>query len=111
MIASAMHTTERRTKILATVGPASDSERVLRGMIEAGMDAVRLNLSHGTLEEALAVHQRVRTLAAELDRPVGTLVDLPARRSAPPASGVTASCSRTASASAWSPGRRARPTR
>jgi len=77
MIASGMHTTERRTKILATVGPASDSEPVLRGMIEAGMDAVRLNLSHGTLEEALTVHQRIRTLAAELDRPVGTLVDLP----------------------------------
>jgi pyruvate kinase len=67
----------RRTKILATIGPASDSEETLRGMILAGMDAVRLNLSHGTVEEALVVHRRVRALAAELGRPVGTLVDLP----------------------------------
>jgi pyruvate kinase len=67
----------RRTKILATIGPASESEAVLREMIDAGMDAVRLNLSHGTLEEALATHARVRALAEELGRPVGTLVDLP----------------------------------
>ncbi len=67
----------RRTKILATIGPASDSEAVLRGMIEAGMDAVRLNLSHGTLDEALATHARVRALAEEMGRAVGTLVDLP----------------------------------
>jgi len=72
-----MTLSRRRTKILATVGPASDSERVLRGMIEAGMDAVRLNLSHGTLEEALETHRRVRVLAKEMGRPVGTLVDLP----------------------------------
>ncbi|MGD9571331.1 MAG: pyruvate kinase [Thermoleophilia bacterium] len=67
----------RRTKILATIGPASDSEATLRAMMEAGMDAVRLNLSHGTLEEALATHARVRALAADLGRPIGTLVDLP----------------------------------
>lgn len=69
--------TARRTKILATIGPASDSEPVLRGMIEAGMDAVRLNLSHGTIEDALSVHRRVRRLAEEMGRTVGTLVDLP----------------------------------
>lgn len=72
-----MPVTQRRTKILATVGPASDSDRVLRGMIEAGADAFRLNLSHGTIEEALAIHGRIRALAKELGRPVGTLVDLP----------------------------------
>jgi pyruvate kinase len=77
MIAPAMPDAPRRTKILATIGPASDSEAVLRAMIEAGMDAVRLNLSHGTLEEALATHARVRALAEEIGRPVGTLVDLP----------------------------------
>ncbi len=70
-------TPARRTKILATIGPASDSDRVLRGMIAAGMDAVRLNLSHGTVEEALVVHRRVRALAEEAGRPIGTLVDLP----------------------------------
>ncbi|WP_217914709.1 pyruvate kinase [Miltoncostaea marina] len=72
-----MPLSRRRTKILATVGPASDSDRTLRAMMEAGMDAVRLNLSHGTLEEALEIHRRVRRLAEDLGRPVGTLVDLP----------------------------------
>jgi pyruvate kinase len=67
----------RRTKILATIGPASDDDATLRGMIAAGMDAVRLNLSHGTVEEALELHGRVRALAEEMGRPVGTLVDLP----------------------------------
>ncbi len=67
----------RRTKILATIGPASESEAVLRGMIAAGVDAVRLNLSHGTVEEALVIHRRVRTLAAEAGRAIGILVDLP----------------------------------
>src|SRR5271169_3531697 len=62
----------RRTKILATVGPASDNETTLRGM-----DAARLNLSHGTVEEALVVHRRVRLLAKEAGRDIGTLVDLP----------------------------------
>jgi pyruvate kinase len=77
MIVRAMPTDTRRTKILATIGPASESEATLRGMIAAGMDAVRLNLSHGTVEEALEVHARVRMLAEEAGRPVGTLVDLP----------------------------------
>ncbi len=67
----------RRTKILATVGPASDSESTLRGMMAAGMDAVRLNMSHGTVEEALEIHRRVRALAKEAGRDIGTLVDLP----------------------------------
>ncbi|MGD9696245.1 MAG: pyruvate kinase [Thermoleophilia bacterium] len=67
----------RRTKILATLGPASESEAVIRGLIGAGMDAVRLNLSHGTLEDALTIHRRVRALAAEAGRDIGTLVDLP----------------------------------
>ena len=72
-----MPLSQRRTKILATIGPASESEATLRGMIAAGMDAVRLNLSHGTLEEALEMHRRVRVLAEESGRPIGTLVDLP----------------------------------
>jgi pyruvate kinase len=68
---------QRRTKILATIGPASESESMLRDLIAAGMDAVRLNLSHGTLEEALVLYERVRKLSAEAGRPIGTLVDLP----------------------------------
>ena len=41
----------RRTKIIATIGPASDSEPVLRGLIRAGMDVARLGMAHSSLEE------------------------------------------------------------
>lgn len=72
-----METSGRRTKILATIGPACDNDATLRKMIAAGMDAARLNLSHGTIEDALVIHRRIRALAAEAGRPIGTLVDLP----------------------------------
>jgi pyruvate kinase len=67
----------RRTKILATIGPASASPETIRGMIRAGMDAARINLSHGSLEDALALHRRVRDVAAQEGRTVGTMADLP----------------------------------
>lgn len=67
----------RRTKIIATVGPASDSEPVLKGMIEAGMDVARMGLAHETLDEALARFHRIRRAAADFGRPVGILADLP----------------------------------
>lgn len=67
----------RRTKIVATVGPASDSVPVLRKLIEAGLDVVRLNLSHGELDEHLAKLANVRQAAAESGRPVAVLADLP----------------------------------
>jgi pyruvate kinase len=68
---------QRRTKILATIGPASESEPMLRELIAAGMDAVRLNLSHGTIEDGLVLYERVRKLSADSGRHIGTLVDLP----------------------------------
>jgi pyruvate kinase len=67
----------RRTKILATIGPASESPEIIRGMIRAGMDAVRLNLSHGDVDHALGIHRRVRDIAESEGRVVGTLADLP----------------------------------
>lgn len=67
----------RRTKIISTIGPASQSEPVLRDMIAAGMDCTRINMSHGSIEDALALYERIRKLSAESGRPVGTLVDLP----------------------------------
>ncbi len=67
----------RRTKIIATIGPKSDTEEVMVDMIHAGMDVARLNLSHGTLEESLARFQRVRNASAIVGRPIGILVDLP----------------------------------
>jgi pyruvate kinase len=67
----------RRTKIIATIGPASDSEAALKGMIAAGMDVARLGLAHETLDQALARFHRIRQAAADYGRPVGILVDLP----------------------------------
>ncbi len=67
----------RRTKIIATIGPASDSPPVLRRLVEAGMDVARIGLAHGTLDDAMARYRAVRAVAAELEAPVGVLVDLP----------------------------------
>jgi len=67
----------RRTKIVATIGPASDSEEVLRRLMEAGVDVCRLGLAHGTLEEHSERIVRIRKVAAELDRPIAILGDLP----------------------------------
>ncbi len=67
----------RRTKIVATIGPASREPATLRAMIEAGMDVARLNYSHGTLEEHAQTAQRVRNAAGEAGRPVAILQDLP----------------------------------
>lgn len=67
----------RRTKIIATIGPASDSEAVLKGMLAAGMDVARLSLAHESLDQALARYHRIRKAAADFERPIGILVDLP----------------------------------
>jgi pyruvate kinase len=65
-----------RTKIVATVGPASESSETIQRMIEAGVSVFRFNFSHGTLEEHALRLQRVRELAAQLDAPVAVLGDL-----------------------------------
>ncbi|CAB4323006.1 MAG: pyruvate kinase [Actinobacteria bacterium] len=67
----------RRTKIIATIGPASESEAGLASLIDAGMDIARINLSHGTLEHGLERFHRVRKVSALRRRSVGILVDLP----------------------------------
>jgi len=66
----------RRTKIIATVGPASDSDQVLDALIQAGTDIVRLNFSHGTHETHAAIYARVRAAAARSGRDVAILQDL-----------------------------------
>ena len=68
---------DRRTKIVATIGPASDDVDTLTRMIDAGMDVARLNFSHGTPEEKARTAQRVRAAADRLERPVAILQDLP----------------------------------
>lgn len=66
----------RRTKIVATLGPASDSEAQLRQLIEAGLDVARVNFSHGTHEEHAARIARVRAQAEAVGKPVAILQDL-----------------------------------
>jgi pyruvate kinase len=67
----------RRTKIVATIGPASREPETLRRMVEAGMDVARLNYSHGTVEEHAETVRRVRDAAGGVGRPVAILQDLP----------------------------------
>ena len=67
----------RRTKIVATIGPASREPEVLVRMVEAGMDVARLNFSHGTAEEHAEVIGRVRDAAGRAGRQVAVMQDLP----------------------------------
>ncbi|MEQ1601822.1 MAG: pyruvate kinase [Methylophilaceae bacterium] len=66
----------RKTKIVATLGPASSSEEVLERMISAGVDVVRLNFSHGSAQDHIDRAKLVREIAARHRRPVGVLCDL-----------------------------------
>lgn len=66
----------RRTKIIATLGPATDRREVLRGVIEAGADVLRLNMSHGPPEMQAERTRMVREVAAEAGREVAVLFDL-----------------------------------
>jgi pyruvate kinase len=67
----------RRTKIVATLGPACDDAAGIESLLRAGTDVVRLNLSHGPADEHLRRLETVRTVAGRLGRPVAALVDLP----------------------------------
>lgn len=71
-----MRTQLRRTRILATLGPATDAAGVLEAMLAAGVDAVRLNFSHGSASEHAARVARVRAAARALGREIGILGDL-----------------------------------
>ena len=68
--------TPRRTKIVATLGPASSDAKTLERMIEAGLDVVRMNFSHGTAAEHKKRVDLIRQLARKAGRAVGVLVDL-----------------------------------
>ena len=67
----------RRTKIVATIGPASRDPEILVQMIDAGMDVARLNFSHGSADEHAETAQRVRDAANRAGRSVAILQDLP----------------------------------
>lgn len=66
----------RRAKILATLGPASNTQEIIESMMEAGVDAVRINMSHGTTDEHAETIDRARAASAALNKPLAILVDL-----------------------------------
>ncbi|KIX13196.1 pyruvate kinase [Dethiosulfatarculus sandiegensis] len=66
----------RRTKIVATLGPATDSPEMIGKLIEAGLNVVRLNFSHGTHESHRQTIALVRRIAKEMNRTIGILQDL-----------------------------------
>ena len=66
----------RHTKIVATLGPASSSQDVLERLVQAGIDVVRMNFSHGTAEDHRARAEGIRAAAAKYGRTVGILGDL-----------------------------------
>jgi pyruvate kinase len=68
--------TPRRTKIVATVGPASSTPETLRAIAEAGMDAARLNFSHGTHEDHAERIRLVREIEKDIGRPIAIIADL-----------------------------------
>ncbi|GAB23052.1 pyruvate kinase [Gordonia polyisoprenivorans NBRC 16320 = JCM 10675] len=66
----------RRTKIVCTLGPATNSEERLKELVEAGMDVARLNFSHGSHEDHRTVYERVRRAGDAAEKAVGILADL-----------------------------------
>ena len=67
---------QRKAKIVATIGPASDSEEILEALITAGMNVARLNFSHGTHEEHAARIAKIRSISKKIGKSVGILQDL-----------------------------------
>ncbi|MCI4439633.1 pyruvate kinase, partial [Tibeticola sp.] len=66
----------RATRIVATLGPASNTPEMLEAMIRAGVDVVRLNFSHGSAQDHIDRAQRVREASARVGREVAIMADL-----------------------------------
>ena len=66
----------RKAKILATLGPASNQQFIIENMLTAGLNAVRINMSHGTRDEHIDAIKMARAAAAALEKPLAILVDL-----------------------------------
>ncbi|WP_449447352.1 pyruvate kinase [Thermomonas brevis] len=77
MTAPAASEQRRHTRIVATLGPATDPPEVLEAVLRAGVDVVRLNFSHGDPSAQVARGEAVRAVAAKIGREVGILADLP----------------------------------
>ena len=67
----------RRTKIVATLGPASSDRKMIEKLLRAGVDVVRLNMSHGTHEAHREVYANVRAVAQKLDVPASAAAMAP----------------------------------
>ena len=65
-----------KTKIIATIGPASSSREKLKALVEAGVDVFRLNFAHGKHEWLHELVESIRSVSAELKQPIGLLADL-----------------------------------
>ena len=65
----------KKTKIVCTIGPASESEETLEQLIESGMNVARLNFSHGDHDEHLTRIKRIRKISEKLGQPVGIMLD------------------------------------
>src|SRR3990170_2820593 len=66
----------KKTRIIATIGPASDSKENMKKIVEAGVNVFRLNFSHGTHESHQKIIDQARELRTEINRPLGILADL-----------------------------------
>ena len=65
----------RKTKIICTLGPATDKEGIMEALIREGMDVARFNFSHGTHEEQKKRLEKLKTLRIQFDRPIAALLD------------------------------------
>ena len=65
----------RKTKIICTIGPASESEDMIRELCKAGMNVARLNFSHGSHEEHKARVEKIKKIRTELDLPIAIMLD------------------------------------
>ena len=65
----------RKTKIICTIGPASESEETLKQMCKAGMNVARLNFSHGTHPEHQQKIDRIKKVREELNLPIAIMLD------------------------------------
>lgn len=66
----------KRTKIVATIGPASETKETLTAMVQAGMNMARLNFSHGTYENHRTLIENIRAVSEELAEPIGIIQDV-----------------------------------
>ena len=65
----------RKTKIICTIGPASDNEQILRAMCKSGMNVARLNFSHGTHEGHGATIAKIKAVRESLGLPIAIMLD------------------------------------